>query len=208
MNAAPYEVIGAPYTIWVAPVGTAFPSLDDAEEDFDPAWTKVGTSGDLSYTEKGVTFEAKQKINYFTPAGSTIPRKAFRTEEGSSFQVEIADLTLEQMSIVLNSNTVTHTPAGTGTRGTKEIDLTRGLDVATMAMLARGYSPYGPADKSPVTVEEWPAQYEMKRVVADGEPKVAYTKGKEAGLDLQFMALADDDGKIGRLIATSEAAGT
>ena len=55
----PYEVVAQPFTLWVAPVGTAFPDVDTAP---DGSWTKVGTSGDLNYTEDGVTVTHSQSV--------------------------------------------------------------------------------------------------------------------------------------------------
>lgn len=200
-NTAPYEIIGAPYEIWVAPVGTPFPTLD--EEPANP-WFLLGTSGDLNYTDKGVTVTLKQKVETFRPAGSTVSRKAFRTEEDLSIAVEIADVSLEQYSIAMNSNAVTspitQAPA---ISGVKSMGLTRGVDVAQLALIARGHSPYGP----------WQAQYQIPVVVASGDPKVSYTKGKPAGLDLEFMAMGDpdaasDDEQYGTLIAATSEPGT
>jgi hypothetical protein len=200
-NTAPYEIIGAPYQIWVAPVGTAFPSLDT--EPPSP-WFLLGTSGDLNYTDKGVTITLKQKVETFRPAGSTVSRKAFRTEEDLSIAVEIADVSLEQFSIAMNSNAITNpTTQAMGVSATASMGLTRGVDVEQLALLARGHSPYGP----------WQAQYQVPVVVASGDPKVTYTKGKPAGLDLEFMAMGDpdaasDDEQYGTLVAATSEPGT
>ena len=91
----PYEIIGAPFTLWVAPTGTAFPLIDAA-----PAvdWVKIGTNGDRNYSEEGVTAGHSQTVNYARPAGATGPVKAFRMEEDLMLSLTLWDMTLEQYS--------------------------------------------------------------------------------------------------------------
>ena len=74
--------------------------------------------------------------------GEHLPIKSIRSEEDVTVEVILADMALEQVALALNSNTVTTTAAGTGTPGDKAIQLYRGPDVAQMALLARGPSPY------------------------------------------------------------------
>ena len=80
----PYEVIAKPFTLYVAPVGTVFPKLD---EDPGGTWLKVGTSGDLNYSPDGVTVTHGQTVEKWRPLGSTGARKAFRTEEEQSISL-------------------------------------------------------------------------------------------------------------------------
>ncbi len=89
---------------------------------------------------------------------------------------------------VLNFNTVTDTPPGTGTPGTKEIGLSRGHSVAQRALLLRGtaHSPYG----------DFPAQYQIPVAIQVGEAEPAFVKGEPAGLALEFQALEDPDATI------------
>jgi len=68
--AAPEEVVAAPLTIWLAPVGTAFPEIDAAP---GVGWEKLGTEGDMNYDESGVSVSHAETVNDFTPAGSTMP---------------------------------------------------------------------------------------------------------------------------------------
>src|SRR5690348_2422650 len=97
----PFEIVAQPFTLWVAAVGSAFPTID---EDPGGIWTKIGSSGDLNYTEDGVKVSHKQKVEVFRALGSTGPRKAFRTEEDQMISLVVADLTLEQYAQVLNNN--------------------------------------------------------------------------------------------------------
>ncbi len=190
----PFEIIAQPFTAWIAPVGESFPGVGDAPVG---NWSKIGTSGDLNYTEDGVTVAHAQTVENFKPLGSTGPRKAFRTEEELRISFTVADLTLEQYKHALNQNTVTTVAPGANP-GFKKVGLSRGLAVAQRALLVRGQSsPYG---------DDWDMQYEVPIVVEVGEPEVVFVKGDPAGLALEFLALEDPDAastdeRFGRLIA-------
>jgi hypothetical protein len=200
-NAVPYEVLGAPFTVWAAPVGTAF-----AEVDTEPSapWAKVGTSGDLNYFSEGVTVEHSQTMNFFRAAGDCGSRKAFRTEEDLKIKLTLADLTLEQYAHALNSNAITTVPAAPGVAGTKSIGLSRGTAVATMALLVRGPSP---------EMADGVAQYEVPRAAQTGTPAPVFRNGEAAGLALEWTALVDSeaataDEYFGRLIVQTDVAET
>ena len=198
-NTVPYEVIaGAPIAVFVAPVGTAFPALDDAEVDFDAAWKKVGLSGDLSYDEGGgVSIAHPQNTQKWRALGDSGSRKIFRQDEDLSVKVKVVDLTLEAYALAINGNSVTTVAAGVGTVGYKKLGLSRGLAMDTRALLIRLLvSPYGAA---------WIGQYELPIVTQVGSPEVVFLKATPAGLELQFDALVDsdaasDDERFGRLL--------
>ena len=195
----PYEIIGAPLTLWLGPVGTAFPLIDAAP---DVAWVKVGTSGDRNYSDEGVTVVHSQNVEQARPVGSTGPVKAWRTEEDLMIRLTLWDLTLEQYAAALNDLAVATTAAGAGTAGFKEIGLSQGQDVATYALLARGVSAYG---------DGFNAQYEVPRCYQAGNPELVYVKGVPAGLELEFTALEDLDAgtdaeRFGRVVMQHQAA--
>ena len=192
-NSVPYEVLGAPFTVWVAPVATAFPTVD---EETQAPWVKVGTSGDLNYFAEGVTVEHSQAMNFFRAAGDTGSRKAFRTEEDLKIRLTLADLTLEQYAHALNSNAVATVGASAGVAGTKSIGLSRGTAVATKALLVRGPSP---------EMADGVAQYEVPRAAQTGNPAPVFRNGEAAGLALEWTALVDTTASVadeyfGRLI--------
>ena len=198
-NVAPFQVIGGPMTIWLAPVGEAFPDLDT-----DPPvanWVALGTSGDAcDYTEDGVTITFDQEIGQVRGLGKTGPIKARRTSEDLKIGVTVMDATVEMMSILLNGNTITNTPGGAGTVETDEVGLTRGLDVTQYALLARGESPY---------VADGILQLEIPVCYVSSSPAPALKKGEDVfGVETEFTALVDPsaattDVEFGRLIATS-----
>lgn len=203
---APYEIVAQPFTLWVAPTGTTFPAL---EESPTGSWTKVGSSGDLNYSEDGVVVSHPQSVEVFRALGSTGPRKAFRTEEELRISLSLADLTLEQYALAMNYNTVTTVAAGVGTAGYKKIGLSRGLDVLQRALLVRGAgSPYGTG-----TAADWYVQFQVPIAVQVGEPEINFTKGEAAMIALEFMALEDPDAtdeeqRFGLLLAQNADIGT
>lgn len=195
----PYEIVGAPLTLWLAPVGTAFPLVNAAPAG---AWIKIGTNGTRNQSEEGVVVMHNQTLNKARPGGATGPVKAFRTEEDLSFSLTLWDITLEQYTLALNSNTLTTTAAGVGTAGFKKLGLSRGFNVKEYALLARGVSPYD---------EAMTAQYQVPRCYNSGSPEVAYRKGVPAGLKLTFEALEDlaaasEDLRFGSMVFQHQAA--
>lgn len=193
-NPAPYEILGAPFELWVAPVGTVFPTVDAAPSG---SWTKVGTSGDLNYAEAGVTVEHKQSLTPFRALGSTGPRKVFRANEDLTIKLELADLSPAQYATIMNGNAVTTVSAGVGVAGTKKLGLSQGTTVTQHALLLRGPSP---------AMENGTAQYEVPVAVQSGNPAPVFKKDAPAALAIEFMALEDPnaaspDERFGRFIA-------
>lgn len=175
----PFEIIGAPLTLWVAPLGTAFPVINAAPA---VAWTRIGTNGDRNYEAGGVTVSHSRSYDKVRTAGATGPVKAFLSEEDLMFSVTLLDLTLEQYAIALNGNTITTVAPATGVPGTKRIGLSEAPGLTReYALLARGLSPYN---------EALPLQFEVPRCFQSGAPKPVFRKGGGgAGLSLQFEAL-------------------
>lgn len=194
----PFEIIGAPYTLWVAPTGTAFPLIDAA-----PAgpWAKIGTNGPSNYSDAGVTVAHSQKIAQARPAGSTGPVKAWLDQEDLMISLVLWDLSLEQYQYALNGAAMSTVAPGVGVAGYKKVGLSTGRSLTTYAALLRGISPYGDA---------YSAQYEVPRCYQSASPKPAFVKGKPAGLDLEFTALEDLTAanpaeRFGRLVAQNAA---
>lgn len=196
----PFEILATPLTLWLAPVGTAFPLITAAPAG---TWAKVGTNGDKNQDDGGLVVSHTQKIEEARPAGTTGPIKAWRTEEDLMFSLTLWDVTEEQYRIALNAVTVTTTAAATGVAGSKKMGLSRGVDVVTYALMARGLlSGYG---------DGYVGQYEVPIVYQSGNAKPVFKKGKPAGLDLEFTALEDLSAassaeRFGRLIQQHQVA--
>lgn len=177
----PFHIIGAPLTLWVAPVGTAFPTIAAAP---GAGWTKVGTNGDRSYENGGITVTHGKAYDKVRTAGASGPVKAFLTEEDLMFGLTLLDITLEQYQLALNGNTVTTVAPAAGQPGTKKIGLSEDVGrTKEYALLARGLSPYD---------EALAMQYCVPRCYQSGAPAPVFRKGGTgAGLALRFEALED-----------------
>ncbi|MBY0392607.1 MAG: hypothetical protein K2Q27_05000 [Novosphingobium sp.] len=198
MPSSPFEMVGQPLNLWLAPVGTAFPLINVAPSG---SWTNIGTSGTSSQDEAGVTATHSQTLNKVRTGGTTGARKVFRSEEDLDFKVTIFDISLEQVRLALNGNTLTTVAASTGVAGTKRLGLTRGFDVTEYALLARGPSPYADAMN---------LQYQVPRCYMAGSPALVYRKGVPIGVELMFTALEDPnaasvDLRFGSLLAQHQA---
>jgi hypothetical protein len=176
---SPFEIIGAPLTLWLAPVGTAFPEISAVPA---AGWVKVGTNGDRSYEAGGVTVTHSKTYDKVRTAGASGPVKAFLSEEDLMFGLTLLDCTLEQYQLALNGNTVTTVAPGASTPGTKKIGLSESVGrTREYALLARGLSPYN---------EVLAMQYCVPRCYQSGAPAPVFRKGGTgAGLALQFEAL-------------------
>lgn len=172
-NSEPFEIIGAPFEVFWAPVDTAKPVLTAA-----PAipWVLLGTSGADNYTSDGITVTPSQTTTTFRALKSLGPRKVFRTEEDLKFGLTLADMTLEQLAIAFNGNPVTTTV------GVKKLGMARGSSITTMSLLVRGPSPYE---------DDGVMQWYVPRCMQTGSGSVALKNGEAAGVALEFMALVD-----------------
>lgn len=195
----PYEIIMAPFEVFTAPVGEAFPDVDETPTG---NWELFGTNGIKNYSEDGVTVTHEQTLEPHRTVGSTGPVKVKRTEESLLIDFVLEDLSLEQYAKVLNNVVVTDTAAGSGTPGHRDITLRQGPAVAEFAVLVRGPSPYA---------DGMIAQYQVPRAYQAANPTPVFSKGEAAGLAVQLAALEDmnaatDEERFGKLVAQDAAA--
>ncbi len=202
-NSAPFEIIASgEVEVWVAPLATTKPDVDEVPSVVDAAWVKVGTSGNLNYAPDGITVKHAQSIEKFRALGDTGTRKVARTEEDLMVGVTVWDLTLEQYRRALNDNAITTTAQGAGQPGKKKVGLSRGSAVATMSVLLRMPSPY---------MDDGVMQYYIPRAAQTGDPEVAFKNDEPAGLELEWTALVDPnaasaDERFGYIEAQTSAA--
>jgi hypothetical protein len=187
---APHEIILAAADIWTAPVGTAFPLVDVAPA---VAWIILGKAGSLNRSEDGVTLTLGQELFDVRVDGSAYPVKQGRLTEEATIAMTMYDLTLEQLRIVFNQNTVT---ASAGPPPTKSMSLERGSTVANFAMLMRNPSPYNDAENQ---------QWEFYKVSNRGASEIAMRRTAPAGIRIELTAQADNTRTagdfVGRVIA-------
>lgn len=194
----PYEIVAHPLTVYLAPVGTAFPAVDATPA---VAWQRLG-AGLENYGDDGVTVSHPQTVEKWR-GQSVQPVKAFRTEEDLIIAFTLHDVSAATYARILNDATVTQTAAGVGTPGTSAFPLARGSSIATYALLARGKSPAN---------NDLTAQYQVPYCYPDGEPEVVYQKGEPAGLEFELHALVDRNAtsereRFGRLVIQTAPAG-
>ncbi|MGH7891895.1 MAG: hypothetical protein ACREN0_06470, partial [Thermodesulfobacteriota bacterium] len=145
----------------------------------------IGTQGSKNYLEEGVKITHNQTVETFRGLAATGPLKAFRTEEDLLISFSLADFTLEQYRLSLNSNVVTDVPAGSGTAGYRSIDIYLGPEeVRQMALLVRGAaaSPY---------LANTAVQYQVPLVQESASKEIVSQKGVPIALALEFTALED-----------------
>jgi hypothetical protein len=172
-NVTPYEVVAGPAKVYLAPVGTAFPAIDDLEAAFDAAWVALGK------TDGGVKVSHSQTIVPLRVDQVTAPVKAVRSEEDLVVEFSIVELTLENYATVMNQ--LVEGP--TANAGDKEINLYRGgSGIETVALFVRGdhLSPYG----------DYNLQYEVPTVYQSSSPEVDFTKDAKSLLTCAFTAIA------------------
>lgn len=188
------EIIMAPYDVFWAPVGEAFPVVE-----VTPAgnWLVLGKTLAERTNEDGVTVTLEQEFEEFRAAGTSGPIEASRTSESQVINLTIHDLVPNMLRLVLNQNAVTSNAAGGGFAGYDEIDLYRGPGKPNeVALLVRGTSGQFAGN----------AQYEIPRCYVSSNPELAYTKGVATGIEMEFRALMDSAAPFfGRYLSQDEA---
>ena len=180
MSQNPVEIVVAPIDVYIAPVGEAFPDVDET-----PAgnWVLIGTNGKESYAESGVMVDHPQTIDPTRVLGATAPVKFTRSSEDLMVGFTLFDLKPIEYARLLNENAVTSTAAASGTPGHDDVNIYRGLDVAQRALLLRII-----ASALGLTFE---SQYEFPIMVQDGSPQLVYVKNAPVGLQFQFKGVMD-----------------
>jgi hypothetical protein len=190
-NAYPYEVMGAPHSLYIATFGTARPALNVADPT-GVGWTLIGLNGNKSYAEEGVRVNSPAAYNFFRGYGSAAPLKAFRSEEDVMCQVVLADMTLESLALGFNKLSSGVTEVGI----TRTLGLSRGLGVMTMALLVRGPSPY---------MDDGIAQFWIPVAANVSAVELALRRDNGTAYGLEFRALYYADATAGEEMGVYEA---
>lgn len=184
--AAPNEVVADPLTIYLAPVGFAFPAIDEIPIG-TLGWEKLGTEGSLNYDSSGVSVSHSETVNDFVPAGSTMPTKRFRTAESFEIKLNLVDISPDVYAKVMNDATVTDVAAGSGVAGESWFSLFRGINVASFAVLARGQSSVD---------NDMNLQYEFSKAFVSVNGDVVWNKGTPAMLPVTILAVRASDSDV------------
>lgn len=187
MSDSAYDILVGVGEIWVAPVGTTMPTLDQTPTAASAYWEYVGPS------EDGVKLDFDETINAFSPDTETGDTDAVRSHEAVKITANLYEATLENLALAFAA-TVTTVPAGSGTLGYKEIGMSRGAQVTKKAILFRGNSPYG----------DFPGQYLVPFGYISGKVGLEYKKEAHVLIPIEFNALVDKNAsdpkfKFGRI---------
>lgn len=168
----PFEIMAAPYDIYLAPEGTSKPDVDT-----DPTgpWVLLGRRGADNYDEAGVVVTHEQSINQHRGLRGTGPVKVWRTSENLMIGLTLDDMRPEALKVAVNGNDVTDAGASS------TLPLHQGSEVATYALLAR--STIGPNG------DDLASQYYVPKCYQSASPAVTHAKGKAAGIPLVFTAI-------------------
>jgi hypothetical protein len=197
---APYELVSAPFTVYTAPVGEAFPSLDVADPTSGTNWELLGESGHKSITYRGVlaAHENSYATAPFVLPGATAPSKIARNAESLTVSFSIADMTAEVYAKALNGATIADVPPGPGTAGYRTVTLLNESRIDEHALLIRGeVSPYIATGRS---------QYELPRAVQAASPRPVFIKREPVGLAFRFRVIRDPSSAYGVLKVEDAAA--
>lgn len=188
--AAPYEVLAGPFTVYVAPVATAFPDVDVAP---GVGWTKLGTTGDHNYEESGVTVALAPGYSEFTPAGSTAPTKVWRVSESLKVSFNLVDMSADQFAKVLNDATASDL---TGPART-EVALLQGHEVSLFALVCR--------KTGSASGDSLNTQFQVPLCYNAGQPSMVGKKGEPMAIAVEFTALKDSTLGFGKYVAQTGA---
>lgn len=175
------EIITAPFSIWIAPLGTAFPAVSQAP---GASWTLLGKRGARSHSTDGVTIEHLRQFSTTQPAGAMAVSHGFAILNGLRVRVRLLDLTFEQYSIAIGGRAISRDRPALQPEGARTLGLSEpSRGPAPFALLIRGPSPY---------FEGQFCQYEVPRCLEAGNgAEIAFRRAQAAGLPLQFLALRD-----------------
>ena len=170
------ELVTAPFDLYWAPVGTAFPDVDAV-----PAapWTLIGSGGAVRYSEDGVTVSWDVTTEDVNVLGDIDPVCVNITGRNMMVKVKMLDHSLDQLRLAFNLNAVTVDP---GPPETSSLDLDTGSELTSIALLVRGEG------KSPEFAGA-NVQWEFDPVIEVASKELTYVKGQPAGVALEFRVL-------------------
>jgi hypothetical protein len=119
-------------------------------------------------------------------------RRHIRPEEGFSITASLAQLTLENMANITGLGSAAVTSDTSGALNVKELNLLRGFEPTSFAILARGAA----VGLTPVTNKSpygaYPAQIWIPCGVFDGEPELTFNKEDSPSMEFTYIAEIDD----------------
>jgi len=172
-NNQPYEIIVGVASIWLAPLETAFPDVDEVPA---AAWISLGCTDD-----DGVTVTHTREYEQHFKGCSPLVQKVTLSSAADEISFNLAEITAQRYAKLLDDAAVTAVAAAAGTPGTQYFRIEPSLWPAQFAMLIRGASP----------LMDGNAQYEYVRVSVSDSVEVTYAKSDASVLACKFTAFED-----------------
>ncbi|HEU01344.1 MAG TPA: hypothetical protein ENH89_13550 [Aurantimonas coralicida] len=180
------EIISGPLKVYVAPAVEAMTAVGSS-----PAgnWVLLGTSGDLNYTEEGVTIRGEHSTEVWRSLGSPYPRKSFRPEADTFVDVVVADMSLTHLRVAFNNNVVV------ADSGFDYLSMDQGLEPTEHSLMVRG------TGNSPLFSGS-NMQYEIEKCVQIGNTEMVFVKGEPVGVQFTFQLIYNESGSfpVGRIV--------
>lgn len=172
----PFSQLTGVLKVYLAPYGESVPDVDT---------TPGGNWAELGSTDGEQSMKFSGKATWFRDNDHQGPVKGIRPEEDIAIKFRIVDLTLENWAKVVSTinNIVTGT-TGLGAN-TKKFPFKRGAQLIDYALIFKGetISPYG----------AYPGQFVLPRMAFSSEPELKFGRNLRAFLDVDGMALEDDN---------------
>lgn len=192
------EIVGGPFEVYLAPVGTVAPPIQDP---VPVPWAIFGVGGNRNISEAGIRVTHGITGEAWRALGTTSARKWFPTSEDLGFAFELADMSAEMYAAALGkpASDVVATPASAGVAPIDTVIIERGFTVNQFAMLVRG-------DQSPAGAG-FNTQWWCPLVVQTGNPEIVIVKGAPQMLAFNWMALYHTTLGLGSYIVQTGAEG-
>jgi hypothetical protein len=178
-------------TVWVAPVGTAFPLVSDVPA---AAWFRIGTDGDKSYSEDGITVRRTVSVTEIGALGTTLKRKAVISEAGWDVEFSVQDMAPAHVLLALGGleTDVTTVAAASSIPGTDTIVVpTSPVPIRKAVMVRINGSPAGP---------EFVTQFEIQDAMQAGGGEATLSKNGAMMFQHLWKALEPASGDPVRIV--------
>lgn len=185
-------------TVWVAPVGTAFPAVDETPA---AAWFQIGTDGSKSYSEDGITLRRNVSVERIRTLGTTMVRKAAITEADFEVEFSVVDMAPDQVLLAMGGDEadVTNVPSAVGVPGTDTIVVPTSPTPVQRAVLVRlDGSPAGPS---------FLTQVQIQVAIQTGGGEATMSKGNAMMFQHIWTALEPASGEAVEIVYYQEEAG-
>lgn len=175
-------------TLYVAPYGESFPAKTGATLTWAGNWKDIGA------TKGGVTIEVSTEFFELEADQSLGPIKREISKQTAKVKATMAQSDFDKLKISIPNSSTSTTAAGSGTVGyeTLKVDSANSLNVYTLGFECK-------SPKSPTNTYWW-EMWQIWRVTAGGAVSLAYKKGEQTVIDVEFTVEEDSTKTLGEKI--------